>query len=185
MMYPVIAYGFASEVALSDCGCKWDKDKLVVWIENRSESKYTDIAIKAMTEWQNSFTGLSYVINTLPPDQYDIVITIHKTYGGAVGLPKETIGFATNEKKPNSNELIYASIDVPTSYRNPYGSMSKISETVFYNMVLHEFGHAIGLGHAVDNNKDPIDPMHHSIYLDEKARKVSELDVSTLEKLYE
>jgi predicted Zn-dependent protease len=182
---PVLISGYASEIKLSDCGCKWYKSELIIWIDNRSgEIEYTNVAIDAINEWQDNFKKISYEIHTLPPGEYDIVITIHKTYGNAVGLPKETVGFATNEKKPNSDELIHATIDVSTSYRNAYGSISKIKDAVFYNMVLHEFGHAIGLGHAVDNGKNPLDPMHHALYIDEDRRKVSELDVITLDNLY-
>lgn len=184
LFLPVLAAGYASEIKLSDCECKWYKSKLTVWIDNRAEIKYTYIAIDAITEWQINFPMISYEIHTLPPDSYDVVITIHKMYGNAVGLPKETIGFATNQKIPNTDELVKVTIDVPISYRNAYGSISKIDETVFYNMVLHEFGHALGLGHAVDNKKDPIDPMHHALYIDEPRRKVSELNVITLQNLY-
>ncbi|MEM3117362.1 MAG: hypothetical protein QW136_03045 [Nitrososphaerales archaeon] len=185
LLYPMVAHGYASEIGLSDCKCKWHKSDLVVWIDNRSEFKYTEVVVNAIGEWETNFEKLSYEINTLHPSDYDIVITIHKTYGNAIGLPKETIGFATNTKKPNSDELIKVTIDVPTQYRNVYGSMSKIDDTVFYNMILHEFGHALGLGHAVDNKKEPIDPMHHALYLDENAREVSGLDVLALERLYE
>jgi predicted Zn-dependent protease len=185
LLYPVLASGYASEVKLSDCECRWHKSTLVVWIDNNVEMKYTDIAIDAINEWLDNFDKLSYEIHTLPPDHYDIVITIHKMYGNTVGLPKETFGFATNEKKPDSDELVKVTIDVPISYRNGYGSISKINDAVFYNMVLHEFGHALGLGHAVDNRKDAIDPMYHALRIDEPPRKVSELDVITLENLYE
>jgi len=184
LLYPVLASGYASEVKLSDCECKWHKSTLVIWIDNNVDMKYTHIAIDAITEWQDNFDKLSYEIHTLPPDHYDIAITIHKMYGNAVDLPKETFGFATNEKKPDSDELVKVTIDVPISYRNGYGSISKINDAVFYNMVLHEFGHALGLGHAVDNRKDAIDPMYHALHIDEPPRMVSELDVITLENLY-
>lgn len=181
---PVLASGYASEVKFSDCKCKWYKSKMIVWIDNRSELKYTFLAMNAISEWQGNFKKLSYEIHTIPPDNYDIAITIHKMYGMATGLPRETIGFTTNEKKQNSDELIQVTIDVPTYYRNAYGSISKINDTVFYNMVLHEFGHAIGLGHATDNKKNHIDPMYHALHIDEEPRKVSELDIVTLESLY-
>lgn len=184
LFFPVLANGYASEIKLSDCQCKWHKSNLTILIDNAAEARYTGIVIDAINEWQGSFKKLSYEIHTIPPADYDIVITIHKTYGKAVGLPRETIGFATNEKKPHSDELVKVTIDVPISYRNGYGSMSKISDEVFYNMVLHEFGHAIGLGHAKDNKKSPIDPMYHAMRTDETSRNISELDVDTLENLY-
>jgi predicted Zn-dependent protease len=181
---PILVNGYASEVKLSDCKCKWYKPKLIVWIDNNSETKYTDLAIDAINEWQSNFKQLSYTIHTIAPDNYDIVITIHKMYGKAVGLPREAVGLTMKEKKLNSDELVQATIEIPTYYRNAYGSTSKISDAVFYNMVLHEFGHAIGLGHAVDNKRKPIDPMYHMFRIDEDARKVSKLDVAALESLY-
>lgn len=184
LFYPVLTEGYAGEIKFSDCQCKWYKSKLIVWIDNRSELKYTNLVTDAINEWQRNFTKLSYEINTVSPNQYDIAITIHKTYGYATGLPRETIGFTTNEKKPNSSELVQVTIDVPTHYRNAYGSVSKIKDAVFYNMVLHELGHGLGLGHAVDNKKAPLDPMYHKLRIDEVARKMSKLDITTLETLY-
>jgi predicted Zn-dependent protease len=152
-------------------------------MDNEVEFKYTKIAMDAIDAWENNFDRLSYKIYTLPPDEYDIRITIHKMYGNAVGLPKETIAFTTNEKGGNG-ELIHAAIDLSVYYRNTYGSISSVSDRVFYNMVLHEFGHAIGLGHAIDNGKEPVDPMHHSLLINEDKRQVSKLDVLTLKSLY-
>jgi predicted Zn-dependent protease len=184
LFYPVLSEGFATELNLSDCQCKWYKSKLVVWIDNQSELRNTSLVIDAINEWQRNFTKLYYEIHTISPSDYDIAITIHKTYGYATGLPRETIGFTTNEKKPHTNELVQVTIDVPTHYRNSYGSITKIKDDVFYNMVLHELGHGLGLGHAVDNRKAPLDPMYHKLRIDEPARQVSALDLSTLEKLY-
>jgi hypothetical protein len=181
--YPLLAHGYASKIKFSDCDCRWDKSELIVWMDNEVEFKYTKIAMDAIDAWENNFDRLSYKIYTLPPDEYDIRITIHKMYGNAVGLPKETIAFTTNEKGGNG-ELIHAAIDLSVYYRNTYGSISSVSDRVFYNMVLHEFGHAIGLGHAIDNGKEPVDPMHHSLLINEDKRQVSKLDVLTLKSLY-
>jgi predicted Zn-dependent protease len=181
---PVLASGYASEVKFSDCICRWHKTDLIVWIDNTADPKHASLVMDAINQWHGKFGKLSYEIHTIPPSGYDILITIHKTYPKAVGLPRETIGIATNEKKPNSDELVQVTIDIPTYYRNGYGSISKLNDTVFYNMVLHEFGHALGLGHAKDNRKNPVDPMYHAIRLNEEPRSVSELDVRTLESLY-
>lgn len=184
-LYPAAAFGYATDVNTSDCECKWHKSELKVWIDNYSDYKYTNIVKEAIKEWEGSFERLSYKVYTHPPGGHDIVIRIHKMYGNQVGLPKDTVGSSANLKKPNSDELIHVSINLPTSYRNGYGSVSKIDGSVFYNMVLHEFGHAIGLGHAEDNGKKPLDPMYHKFFLNEDRRQVSEQDVETLQQLYE
>jgi hypothetical protein len=184
LIAPILANGYAKEIKLSDCKCKWHKSELVVWINNTSEVKYTRIVTDAINEWHDNFKELSYKIHTIPPDNYDIEITIHKAYGKAVGLPRDTAAITSNEREPNSNRLVSVTIDVPTYYRSLYGSTIKIKDVVFYNMILHEFGHAIGLGHATDNRMKPLDPMYHSLRLNEEARKVSELDVTTLASLY-
>lgn len=52
LFLPVLAAGYASEIKLSDCECKWYKSELIVWIDNRAEMKYRCVAIDAITEWQ-------------------------------------------------------------------------------------------------------------------------------------
>jgi predicted Zn-dependent protease len=61
---------------------------------------------------------------------------------------------------------------------------SPMSETMFYNVILHEMGHAIGLGHANDNEQGLIDPMFKYFNNEEEKRSVSRLDVMTLQRLY-
>jgi len=180
------ASGYATNIAFLDCACKWDKKQITVWIETSEDSKYADYAVEAFNAWQTNFPRLQYAMYKDKPAEWDIHIKIVDKY-----VDEEN--FDTLAKTDILADWSSASLDnvvivIPTQVAKLAESeqieFSEMNDTMFYNIILHETGHAIGLGHASENEEGVIDPMFKYISKSEEKRTVSKLDVMTLERLY-
>lgn len=182
---PLYAYGYATNIAFLDCACKWENRQVVVWIENSQDSKYVDLVTEAFNSWQDNFPKLQYVIHTDKPSKWGIHVKIVEKYldvESLAVLAKSDIRAYWSDASIDS-----ASIIIPTHTAKGQGEQVEftlMNDTMFYNIILHEIGHAIGLGHANENEEGMIDPMFKYIDKNEEKRSVSKLDVMTLERLY-
>lgn len=187
IVIPVYAGGYATNIVYLDCACKWGKSQIVVWIENSQEEKYTNHVIDAFHAWQTNFPKLKYLIYTDKPERWDIHVKIVEKH--FLESKEGTVLATSNINADYSNasiESVY--IVIPTSLAEGNDSehmkFNKMNDNMFYNIILHEVGHAIGLGHANENEQGMIDPMYKYIDSDEEKRSVSKLDVMTLQRLY-
>lgn len=179
------ASGYATNLSLLGCACKWDKDKIVIWIHNTQEDVHTDMVTAAFVAWEESFPRLQYSIHSTEPDSWDIRVVITEKY-----VDKEvtnTLARTTIHASWSTGTIEKVDILIPTHLQNDNNGeqeLVRIPDDMFYNLILHETGHAIGLGHAIDNERGMIDPMFEKIGKDEAKRSISELDIMTLERLY-
>jgi predicted Zn-dependent protease len=186
IVIPIYVYGYATNISFLDCACKWDKKQIIIWIENSQESKYTDYVMEAFNVWHTNFPELRYSIHTDKPAKWDIHVKIVDKY-----VDEETPGILAKtdiRASWGSATIEKVFIIIPTHMavfaESEQIQFSEMNDIMFYNIILHETGHAIGLGHANENEERLIDPMFKYIDSDEEKRTVSKLDVMTLERLY-
>ncbi|MEM2759161.1 MAG: matrixin family metalloprotease [Nitrososphaerales archaeon] len=184
-LIPLYVYGYATNIAFLDCACKWRKEQIVVWIDNSQEEIYTDYTIEALDAWHEGFPKLRYIVYTNFTQKWDIHIRIIDRY-----LDEENAGVLAKSDiladwSGSSINKVSITIPVHIAERNSEEiEFNKMSDTMFYNIILHEIGHAIGLGHANENEEGTIDPMFKYIGKNEEQRSISKLDVMTLQRLY-
>jgi hypothetical protein len=181
----VYAYGYATEIGFLDCACKWDKNEIVVWIDNTQEQKYSDIVAGAFYAWQTEFPKLHFSIHTERPAKWDIDVRIVDRF---LDTENPDVLAKSNINALWSTATIEGvSIVVPTHlavYESEGVKYRRMNDVMFYNIVLHKAGHSIGLGHAADNEDGMIDPMFKYISKSEGKRVISKLDVMTISRLY-
>jgi hypothetical protein len=182
----VYASGYATNIAFLACACKWDKKQIIVWIENSEDRKYTDYAIEAFNAWQTNFPRLQYAIHKDNSAEWDIHVKIVDKY-----VDEENFGTLAKSDilvDWSSGSLDKVSILIPTHVAKRAETkqieFSEMNDAMFYNIILHEIGHSIGLGHANENEQGLIDPMFKYIDKNEGKRSISKLDIMTLERLY-
>lgn len=182
----VYAGGYATNITFLTCTCKWDKKQIVVWIENSEDSKYTDYTIEAFNSWQTNFPRLQYAIHQDESPEWDIHVKIvdkyvDEEYFGTLAKSDILVDWSSGSI---DKVLIVIPTHVAKRAEAEQGEFSKMNDTMFYNIILHEIGHSIGLGHANENEQGLIDPMFKYIDKNEAKRSISTLDIMTLERLY-
>jgi predicted Zn-dependent protease len=182
----VYANGYATNITFLDCACKWDKKDIAVWIENFQEEKYTNLVTEAFDSWQTNFPQLHYTVYTNYTEKWDIRVKIVDKYLDEEEL--RTLAKTDIIADWSDNNIEKVSVIIPTHIVENVESdelqFTRMKDVMFYNVILHEIGHAIGLGHANENEEGLIDPMFKYMNKDEERRIISKLDTMTLERLY-
>jgi predicted Zn-dependent protease len=166
---------------------KWDHLYLSICVKNESDPVYEKLFLNAVEQWKEAWPHFSFNVNKNTSGcDIDASITEY-----SVGLPKERHSQGTTEIKywPNGN-IVKADITIPTKVKKEVRLGDDccmeltytISEKKFYLVSLHEFGHALGLGHSKETEKEPFDVMHvieeHNQYI------ISQVAVKTLDRMY-
>ena len=190
LLIPSIAYGYASSFSYAT-QAKWSNNlNFMICISSIEETEYEDLLIEAVEEWKDRWNHFSYMLSR--GSGCHINVHIVKTH------PKVTDhGYSgyTSLEYWEHGAITKAEIIIPTHTKNYISTMIKnktittevleqLSKTQFYRAALHEFGHALNLGHFDDNGEEPIDIMHAYPASDDQDQGISQRDVEALNWLY-
>lgn len=179
--YSTIIYYFGDGSDDVVFGKLWNKDPLNVFIINYTGKKKYEVAVKqALYDWSywlkvgSNSTNFNFDIKE--KGNIDIVIKISNHWRlNKVGTAGCVDGWEKRCTVTIYSRYITFSEKALKIYVKP------MSKGEMYSIAAHEIGHALGLGHTIDENmKEPIDIMEQATW----SKKISALDIMALLWLY-
>jgi hypothetical protein len=172
-------YGYAESVGALNA--KWNQQNVTVCIINNAENYYEDLFIDAVNAWSSIWSHLKYKFGDIEDSckitSYIVRAHADMTSSGHAGV--------TQTSFVPGGGIVSSSILIPTEIENQDGSIYRVTSTTFYRIAMHEFGHAIGLTHANNENYlEPIDVMAPTMAADHQNMQISSLDIEALDTLY-
>lgn len=166
---------------------KWNHLYFSICISNISYDKYEKLFINAIEQWKSAWPHFDYMVRK---NQVGCDINVQITKD-SVGVTKERHSQGTTKVTYWKNSHIAsADITIPTQIRKEVKQgeycciplIYEISEKRFYLTSLHEFGHALGLGHAKDDGEEPFDVMQ--LMGEHPKHVISAVSIKALDRIY-
>ncbi len=178
-------YAYPSSVGQA-VPAKWTYLNFTVCIFSIADPKYEQLFIKAIDEWKSAWPHFTYQLSKSQNCNINVSITkdfVELTNAGHAGV--------TNTSYYQDGNIVKADIILPTQIKAEVKQgyyccrsvVLEFPEKTFYVTAMHEFGHALNLAHAVDDNNDPKDVMHPSVS-DSIQYVISSVTVKALDKIY-
>ncbi|MGH9923536.1 MAG: matrixin family metalloprotease, partial [Nitrososphaerales archaeon] len=152
LISPLPVYGYAESVGALNA--KWNQQNVTVCIVNNAENFYEDLFIDAVNAWSDIWSHLKYKFGDIEEDSCKITVYIVRAHADMTSSGHAGV---TQTSFVPGGGIVSSSILIPTEIEHQDGSIYRITETIFYRIAMHEFGHAIGLTHA--NNENYLEPI--------------------------
>jgi|GEM_PF-1539142 len=165
---------------------KWSYLAFSICISNIADSKYERLFVQAIEEWKSAWPHFSYQLQKKTGCNINVSIT--KAF---VELQKAGHAGVTKTEYYTDGNIVKADIIIPTQIKGEVKQgyyccrevQFEVSEKLFYTTALHEFGHALNLGHAPNIDKEPRDIMH-PVASEESQYVISTDAIETLDTIY-
>ena len=190
LFIPAPADGYATSFNYA-VQAKWANNlNFMICLSNIEEKEYEDLFIKAVEEWKAKWNHFRYTLSWASGCHINVhIVKTHPKvtdhgYSGYTyieywehgAITKADIILPTHGKSSISN--VVKGKTVATEFVEP------LSKKLFYRAALHEFGHALNLGHFDDNGEEPIDIMNAYPASDDQEQGISQRDIEALNWLY-
>jgi len=184
------AYGYATNFDYATTA-KWSNNlNFMICIANGQGKEYEGLFLKAVDEWKSKWPHFAYTVSYA--SGCHINVNIVKTH--SMLADHGYVGFTTLEYWQHG-AITKADIILPTHKKTTVTTevkgktvteeyLTPLSSTLFYRAALHEFGHALNLGHFDDNSEEPIDIMHPYPASEDKEQGISQRDIQALNWYY-
>lgn len=184
------AYGYSTNFNYAT-SAKWTNNlNFMICIANGQGKEYEALFIKAVDEWKTKWPNFAYTISYASGCHINVyIVNTHSMLAdhGYVGY--------TNIEHWQHGAITKADIILPTHKKITVTTEVKgkivteeylepLSTKQFYRASLHEFGHALNLGHFDDNGIEPIDIMHPYPADEDQEQGISHRDIQALNWYY-
>jgi hypothetical protein len=190
MFIPHNAYGYATSFDYA-VQAKWTNNmNFMLCLSSVVEKEYEELFIEAVEEWKSRWNHFGYTISK--GSGCHINVHIVKTHSKVTD--HGYVGYTFLEYWEHG-AITKADIILPTYQKTVVTTVTNgkkatseivepVSKTLFYRASLHEFGHALNLGHFEDNGDEPIDIMHPYPAENDQEQGISQRDIEALNWLY-
>ncbi|MEM3084102.1 MAG: matrixin family metalloprotease [Nitrososphaerales archaeon] len=162
----------------------------MICLSSTASKEYEDLFVKAVEEWKSRWDHFSYTISNGSGCHINVhIVSTHSKvtghgYSGYTYIEYWDQSSITKADiiLPTHSKIVFS--EVVKGKRVTTESTQPLSKELFYRAALHEFGHALNLGHFDDNGEEPIDIMYAYPADDDQEQAISQRDIEALNWLY-